>query len=73
MSSLPSRSLQTGALVRYWTGVKDGPGKIGHVKFDGIYELTSGQAVVYIVGVGAVALSHVEPMPIPEEKENQNA
>lgn len=67
MSSLPSRSLKTGAVVRYWTGVREGPGKIGHVKFDGIYELASGQAVVYIVGVGAVALSHVEPMP--EESE----
>jgi len=73
VSALPSRSLRVGALVRYWTGVKQGPGKIGTVKFDGIYELASGQAVVYIMGVGAVALSHVEPMPIPEEKENQNA
>jgi hypothetical protein len=71
MSSLPSRSLQTGARVRYWTGVKAGPGKIGYVKFDGIYELASGKAVVYIVGVGAVALSHVEPIePIPETEPN---
>jgi hypothetical protein len=66
MSALPSRSLKVGALVRYWTGVKDGPGKIGEVKFDGIYELASGQAVVYIRGVGAVALSHVEPIPETE-------
>lgn len=47
--------------VRYWTGAKVGPAKVGTVY--SYAELLGGHTpVVYISGAGAVALSHVEPL-----------
>jgi len=46
--------------VRYWSGAREGEGKVGKVKYPA--QILGGHtAVVYIdAGVGAVALTHVE-------------
>ena len=47
--------------VRYWKGLREGDGKVGKVSYPA--QIMGGHtAVVYISGVGAVALTHVEPM-----------
>jgi hypothetical protein len=57
----PSEMFKVGAKVRYWTGLKEGPGREGEISYDGIYEC-GGTKVVYVRGRGAVALTHVEPI-----------
>lgn len=50
-----------GAKVEYWTGPREGVGKSGVVASGGACILGGHTAVVYIVGAGCVALSHVQP------------
>lgn len=54
-----------GTQVRYWTGVREGSGKVSVTRSEA--EVLSGHtAVVWIKDVsGCVALSHVEPEPRP--------
>jgi hypothetical protein len=50
---------KVGEFVTYWTGVREGEGKVGRIRFQA--EVMGGHTpVVYIDGVGSVALSHVE-------------
>lgn len=57
-----NRQHPVGTSVRYWTGAKEGPGKLSTTRAPA--ELLSGHtAVVWIEGeAGCVALSHVEPV-----------
>lgn len=53
-----------GTPVRFWTGLREGEGRISTIKYDGVYEL-GGTHGVYISAVdgraiGFVALTHVE-------------
>ena len=54
-----------GQAVRYWTGVKEGPGQTGRTR-SAARELC-GQAAVWVSGHGAyVKLTHVQPIPETE-------
>lgn len=55
-----------GTTVRFWTGLREGEGRTGKLSYSGVYDICGTQCV-YIAGIGAVALSHVEE--IFEEKE----
>ena len=53
-----------GTTVRFWTGLREGQGRIGQISYDGIYQI-GGTPGVYIGpvngrAVGFVALTHVE-------------
>lgn len=49
-----------GATVLVWTGLKEGPGKIGQVRDPGAYILSGHTPVVFVTGTrGCVALTHV--------------
>jgi hypothetical protein len=51
-----------GKIVRYWTGVREGIGKMGKTRTEAMV-LGGHTAVVWIEGYDScVALSHVEPM-----------
>lgn len=60
-------SLETvakGTRVRFWSGLREGEGRLGTIKYDGVYEI-GGTASVYIRSddgklSSAVAISHVE-------------
>lgn len=57
-------SVARGTRVRFWSGVREGEGRLGTIKYDGVYEI-GGTASVYIRSddgklSSAVAISHVE-------------
>ena len=52
-------TVKKGTMVRYWTGVKEGKGRVGKVSYDGVYDIC-GSDCIYVAGVGAVAVTHVE-------------
>ena len=60
-------SLETvakGTRVRFWSGVREGEGRLGTIKYDGVYEI-GGTASVYVRSddgkySASVAISHVE-------------
>lgn len=56
-----NKTFPVGTRVRYWTGVREGVGKVSTTKTEA--DLLGGHtAVVWIEGEsGCVALSHVEP------------
>jgi hypothetical protein len=62
-----SVSLETvarGTRVRFWSGIREGEGRLGTIKYDGVYEI-GGSAAVYIRSddgklSSCVAISHVE-------------
>jgi len=48
-----------GDTVRFWTGPREGAPKEGRIRFEA--QVMGGHtAVVYVEGVGSIALSHVE-------------
>ncbi len=53
-----------GTLVRYWTGAREGEGKLA--KTDSAAHVLGGHtAVVWLAGVsGCIALTHVEPVEV---------
>jgi hypothetical protein len=57
-------SVAAGTPVRFWTGIREGEGRMGTITYGGVYEI-GGTAGVYLrrddgKSVGFVALSHVE-------------
>ncbi len=61
------RTVAAGTPVHFWTGLREGEGRTGTIKYEGVYEC-GGKAGVYIRGddgkaVGFVCLSHVEEIP----------
>jgi hypothetical protein len=53
-----------GTPVRFWTGLREGEGRVGELSYDGVHEI-GGSWSVYIKGIGSVVLSHVEELTIP--------
>jgi len=56
-----------GTPVRFWTGVREGEGRTGTIKHEGVHQV-GGTDCVYVrsddgVSIGAVALTHVELLP----------
>lgn len=61
-----------GTPVRFWTGLREGEGRVGKIKYSGVYECGGTQGV-YIGpvdgrAIGFVALTHVEEI-LSTEKE----
>lgn len=56
-----------GTSVRFWTGLREGEGRLGELSYDGVHEV-GGSWSVYIKGVGSVVLSHVEEVVLPPEQ-----
>ena len=70
---LTEQTATKGTHVRFWTGIRQGPGRTGTLTYDGIHDV-GGTPCVYIRGdeprlvldgkplynVGAVALTHVD-------------
>jgi len=48
-----------GTSVRFWTGLREGEGRLGELSYDGVHEI-GGSWSVYIKGVGSVT-------PVTEE------
>jgi hypothetical protein len=64
MTQVSLRTVAAGTPVRFWTGLREGEGRTGTIRYDGVYEC-GGTAGVYIraddgKAVGFVCLSHVE-------------
>lgn len=63
---------EVGAIVRYWTGAREGEGKIGYTWYRAQSGANFGTPIVYIRergtdrNVGAVALTHVEALTSDE-------
>jgi len=58
------RTVAKGTRVRFWSGLREGEGRLGTIKYDGVYEI-GGTASVYIRSddgklSSSVAISHVE-------------
>jgi len=59
-----NRTFPIGTRVRYWTGAREGIGKVSSTRTEASV-LGGHTAVVWIEGcVGCVALSHIEPLPV---------
>ncbi len=58
-----NQSFPIGTTVRYWTGTRDGIGKVSRTKTDA--QVIGGHtAVIWLDDEsGCIALSHVEPLP----------
>lgn len=50
-----------GSQVRYWTGAREGEGRVGRTKHEATV-MGGHTAVAWIEGVHSVALTHVEPL-----------
>jgi len=53
-----------GTRVRFWSGIREGEGRLGTIKYDGVYEI-GGTASVYVRSddgkySASVAITHVE-------------
>lgn len=63
LADLWNKRFPVGTPVRYWTGAREGMGKVGTTRTEASV-LGGHSAVVWIDGhSGCVGLSHVEPMP----------
>ena len=59
MAYLFNQTHAVGTPVRYWSGIKEGDGKLSKTRSQA--DLMGGTAVVWLEGVsGCIALSHVE-------------
>ena len=58
-----NRQFPVGTRVRYWTGVREGVGRVSVTRSEA--EVLGGHsAVVWVEGhSGCIGLSHIEPMP----------
>ena len=61
------KTVAKGTRVRFCSGVREGEGRLGTIKYDGVYEI-GGAASVYIRSddgklSSSVAISHVELLP----------
>lgn len=56
-----TEGLPEGTPVRYWPGFRDGPSKIGRIRYAEV-TVVGGTECQYIHGAGAVSVGHIEAL-----------